>query len=407
MGLKYPGEWKFEGIDVEIPSEAVSKLLEVILKTADGSQSLVESFKYCFGGVGTSSNYDWAVSDFLRIARASSNNAAVFVDGVWKCIEHARSEEVPVPTANAINKLLREHDVPLAVEPPELRRTDGDSMIAEAGSPASEPDSRGPIPTYVLHNELGQGGYGIVYRATRTTAVGEFEYAVKVLDPSPFVQNYEKAVQRFKREVSALRSLQHRAIVQYFDAGIDVNKKPYVVMPLVDGRDLRDACSGRPVVVLIDVFIEVTGGLCYAHESDVLHRDLKPSNIRVRSTDLQPVILDFGSAYLLDQMDSNTLTTAAVGTIGYIPSEVLADPKIRSPLHDVYACGVMLYEAAVGRRPDPANYVTLASQRADCECLDAIIQQAIAGAATRTRSMKELQGQLIAAREAAQQTVSG
>ena len=105
----------------------------------------------------------------------------------------------------------------------------GDAIIASSSQAAAGTSTATPIPLFALGKKIGEGGYGIVYKATRATAVSEFIYAVKVLDPSPFVTDYEKAVKRFKREVQALQLLQHRAIVPYYEAGITGDQKPYVV----------------------------------------------------------------------------------------------------------------------------------------------------------------------------------
>jgi serine/threonine protein kinase len=219
---------------------------------------------------------------------------------------------------------------------------------------------------------------------------------LKVLDPSPFITDYDKALKRFRREVTALRSLQHRSIVHYYEAGLTIDNKPYLVMPLIRGTDLRSAANAVSLAGAVSLFVEVLQGLAYAHHNDVIHRDLKPSNILVRSSDRQPLILDFGSAYILEQLDTKTLTTEAVGTIGYIPSEVLADPTLRSPLQDVYACGIMLYEALAGRRPDPANYLPLGTLNPAHAPLDPIVSHAIAGAKARLTSAGEFADQLSA-----------
>jgi serine/threonine protein kinase len=142
---------------------------------------------------------------------------------------------------------------------------------------------------------IGSGGYGVVYKAARSTAVGEFEYALKILDPSPFIANYEKALSRFAREIKAVQLLQHRGIVPCFEAGIRIDKKPYVVMPYINGYDLRSAANGQRLSRILAMFIEVTGAVSYAHQLGVIHRDLKPSNILVRTSDQQPIILDFGA----------------------------------------------------------------------------------------------------------------
>ena len=134
------------------------------------------------------------------------------------------------------------------------------------------------------------------------------------------------------------------------------------------------------------MFIEILSGLEYAHGQNVIHRDLKPRNVIVRSSDNQPIILDFGSAYVLDEMNPNTLTTQVVGTIGYIPSEVLTNPKKRSRLHDIYSTGMMLYESFAGHLPDPANYVPLEKVDPQYAALDKIVEKAIAGESKRISS---------------------
>lgn len=395
MSLNYPGEWKFEGVGFGIPDLAVTEFIELILGIADRSKTGVEIFKASFGGDGLSTSYSWAVSDMSDLVTSRSSNAAIFVDSLWNGIEAAESQGLKVPTHNFINKILAKHGVPLKIVPPDLIYAQ-DSAIVDAAMATEGSADEGATPTFILGDEIGSGGYGVVYRATKSTIVSDFEYALKVLDPSPFVEDYDKALRRFQREIKALQSLQHRSIVQYFEAGLTVDNKPYVVMPLIEGIDLRSAASATDMAGVIGMFIEILSALEYAHSQDVIHRDLKPSNIIVRSSDHQPIILDFGSAYVLDQLDSQSLTSEVVGTIGYIPSEVLTDPKKRSPLHDIYACGIMLYESLARYRPDPANYVSLVRVDPAYGVLDSIIEQAIAGEKVRTNSAREFANQLAA-----------
>jgi hypothetical protein len=399
MGLTYPAEWKFEGVGFPLPQGAMSELLGILFKIDAGSQDVVEDFKAAFGGSSWSSSYDWATTDLARIVESSAENAAAFVDSFWKCLERAQTRGLPVPSAGFVNKILAKHGVPLVLEPPILRLAK-DATIVVAAEPSPGAGQSGPVPMFVLKEEIGKGGFGTVYRATRTTAVDEFEYALKILDPSPFIADYDKAIKRFRREVSALRSLQHKSIVHYFEAGFTIENKPYVVMQLIRGADLRKATSSMNLDEVVRVFVEILSALHYAHENDVIHRDLKPSNVIVRSSDRQPIILDFGSAYILEQLDSKTLTTEAVGTIGYIPSEVLADPRVRSPLQDVYACGVLLYEAMARRRPDPAAYMPLRMLRPALGVLDPIISDAIASVNQRMTSAAEFADRLSAAQPA-------
>lgn len=398
MGLSYPAEWKFEGVGFSLPQAATSEFLGLLFKIDEGSQDVVEDFKTAFGASSWSSSYDWATSDLARIVESSAANAAAFMDSFWKCIERAQTRGLSVPSVSFINKTLAKHGVPLVLEPPILRMaTERTIVVAAESSPGA--GQIGPVPAFVLKEEIGKGGYGTVYRATRTTAVDEFEYALKILDPSPFVADYDKAMKRFRREVSALRSLQHRSIVHYIEAGFTLEGKPYVVMQLIRGADLRKAASSMGLDMLMREFVEILSALHYAHQNDVIHRDLKPSNVMVRSSDGQPIVLDFGSAYILEQLDSKTLTTEVVGTIGYIPSEVLADPKLRSPLQDVYACGMMLYEAVARCRPDPAAYMPLRTLSAELGVLDPIVSDAIASVDQRMTSAAEFADRLMAAQQ--------
>lgn len=365
-----------------MPPAATAEFRELLLKVADGSWSLLEAFKERFGQASRSSSKDWASSDLLDAIVSQSTDAVAFMDSVWKCLEHAVSQSVAVPSVERLNKVLQKHDVPLRISGDRLVRVVADVVTSKTpdGNAASA------VASFELGEQIGSGGFGVVHRATRTTSVGSFEYAIKILEPSPFLDNHEKALDRFRREIRVLGSLQHRCIIQCIEAGMTVDGRPYILMPLVVGTDLRTAASNVSLVKCLRMYLEVMHGLVYAHSKDVVHRDLKPSNVLVRGTDLQPLILDFGSAYLLDEMDTGSLTTAALGTVGYIPSEVLAQPSLRSPLQDVYACGVMLYETLAGRKPDPNNYAPLAESRPECADVDPVIRSAIGGIGTRSDS---------------------
>jgi serine/threonine protein kinase len=388
--LKYPPDWKFDGVGIEIPPEAINEVSDLAENISGGSKEIIEVFKHAFGVNSVSSTLDWATSDMHSAIRTQGKkNAAVFVESLWKGIKIAEASGHLVPSVNTINKILEKHGIPLKIDPPNLLRLDVDSIVSDVIEEESEPATTNRLPTYKIGKKVGQGGYGVVFKATRLTSAGTFEYALKILDPSPFVTDFEKALKRFRKEIAVLSVLQHRSIVQYFDAGIFERHKPYIVMPFIEGLDLKEATSGRDLDVIIPLFKEILSGIEYAHSHDVLHRDLKPSNILVRNSDRQPIILDFGSAYVLDQMDSHTLTTQSVGTIGYIPSEVLNDPKKRSKLHDIYACGMMLYEVVAGRRPDPADYKPLSAIDPKYQAVDGLVKKAIAGESSRLASATE------------------
>jgi serine/threonine-protein kinase len=122
----------------------------------------------------------------------------------------------------------------------------------------------------------------------------------------------------------------------------------------------------------------------------VLHRDLKPGNILVRESDRQPIVVDFGHAYLFEEMSTTSLTTSSlVGTLGYIPSEVFANPRERSPLHDIFSCGVITYELVARRLPDPHDYHALANLDVQYASLDTVLIRALSAARLRFHSAEE------------------
>lgn len=351
VSLNYPAEWKFEGVGFPMPGQAQSEFFDLLIQIADGSQSVIEVFQTKFGGNGSSTSLGWARSDLDVAMSSRCINAALFIDSLWASIEWAQKADLKTPAPRVLNAVLRKHGVPLSIEPPSLALTKPDAVIVDAGASAIAAQEGGKLaPMFVLGEQIGSGGYGVVYKAVRSTAVGEFEYALKVLDPSPFVDDYENALKRFQRETKALQSLQHRAIVQHFEAGVTLDRKPYVVMPLIVGSNLRVAASRMEARAIVGMFVEITGGLAYAHSQGVLHRDLKPTNVLVRDSDTQPIIVDFGSAYLLDLLDSDSLTNRVVGTIGYIPIEVLNNPKFARPCRTYTRAGSCCTSASPGER---------------------------------------------------------
>ena len=376
MPLEYPAEWKFEplGIQVSLPAhQAFEELVRLIAK-GQSAYDVYQTFKKHFGDQSQSTNASWALTDMERVMGRSVGDAVNYVAQFWSAMEELHEKGVPIPETRILNRILAEHAVPLVIEPPVLRRSAVDATVA----PIKEVLADAPTHTdrFVLGERIGQGGFGTVYRATRTTSVASFEYAIKLLDPSPFIADRTKAAARFARESRLLQRLQHRAIVPVYETGMIDAVQGYILMPLIEGATLRSAAL--PVKQVIETFKEILRGLVYLHGKQVLHRDLKPSNVMVRESDLQPVILDFGCAFLLDEEGEPALTTTLVGSAPYIPPEVHANPTLRDPRQDVYACGIMLYEMLRGRRPDPGDYVSLTVVDVALAPLDGVVQDAIA-----------------------------
>lgn len=392
--LNFPPEWKFAETDSIPPvPEVVSKYFHSVLTLIAGGSAdpweLVEAFKSCFGSGGRSSSHGWAEEDLLRAMINRDLNAVSFVDGLWTALEKAKLVGASVPTAEQINSVLRRNGVEYEVHPPDLVRSSADAVIATGDSDETIGPGR-----YRIGDSIGRGGFGQVFVATRRTTAAEFEFALKFLDPTPWADR-EKATQRFGREIAALQRLQHRGIVPYVDAGVDQTGRPYIVMPLIRGDNIRDRTEGCSPQFCVELIAEVAAAVGYAHNNGVLHRDLKPTNILVRASDGQPLVLDFGNAFILDELDSQTLTTSAVGSIGYIPPEVLANPKVRSATHDVFALAVTLYELIARQRPDPLEYVPLSSGAKVPAQLDSVLRRALGPASKRPQSAVDFQAELV------------
>jgi predicted Ser/Thr protein kinase len=352
MPLQFPAGWRFGEFEHGVPREAHSEFFDLVRTMAQGTsrpQDAFEDFKSAYGVESGSSDAGWAETDLSRAMTAAMENAALYVSSFYAGIETAHEDGFDVPSVDRLNRVLMRWDIPLVIDPPHLRLKSGDIELEEPGggqSPTTAAFSRGLV--------IGKGGYGVVYQITRKTKVGDFHYALKVLNSSVFVTDKARAEARFRREMQALEKLQHRGIVQFLEAGYDEEQKPYILMPNIDGRNVRDTLSGATPSSVLQVFDEILHAVGFAHGQGVVHRDLKPQNILVRSSDGQPIILDFGCAYLMDEADEN-LTKTFIGTSAYVPQEVLRNPKNRSKSQDLYACGVLLYEVIAGRLPDPSK----------------------------------------------------
>lgn len=219
---------------------------------------------------------------------------------------------------------------------------------------------------YRLDARLGEGGVGVVYRATHL--VLDRPVAVKMLHSEGMAR--ESLRLRFEREAQALSSLSHPNIVSISDFGRQQGVA-YLVMELVEGSDLcdrlrppddpRKVSTFRPKDALA-IVEQVLEAMAYAHGRGVLHRDLKPANLF-----LQPLpfradhvkVLDFGMAKFVGdgplgpnerREPSLTGSGIVVGTPSYLAPEVLSGGKADDRV-DIYSTGIILYEMLVGERP--------------------------------------------------------
>jgi serine/threonine protein kinase len=212
---------------------------------------------------------------------------------------------------------------------------------------------------YQLRGVLGRGGMAEV-RDGWDTRLGR-AVAVKLLYPA--LSTLPDNRRRFEAEARSAAALSHPNIVAVHDSG-EHGGTPYIVMERLPGRSLADmiAYGPLPQPVVRTMLDQVLAALAAAHEAGILHRDIKPGNILFTDSG-DAKVTDFGIAKTAEV--NHTVTGQILGTVAYLSPERLAG-RPASTADDLYAVGVVGYEALTGRRPFMQdNFAALA--RAICE----------------------------------------
>ncbi len=218
---------------------------------------------------------------------------------------------------------------------------------------------------YEVISRLGQGGMGTVYEAVHRDM--RRVVAVKVL--SRRQARKRDALKRFHHEAQAAAAIGHPNICEVYDFGKLDDGRPFIVMERLYGVTLADRIAAEgalPFEDTIAIMGQVLLGLEAAHAKHIVHRDIKPENVFLCKRPGQATvvkILDFGVSKFVDveapdrgEDDlSLTRTGIVMGTPYYMsPEQARGERKVDSRV-DIYACGVMLYEALTGKRPLSAN----------------------------------------------------
>jgi serine/threonine protein kinase len=180
--------------------------------------------------------------------------------------------------------------------------------------------------------------------------------ALKFLLPE-LAQNHE-VVERFIREARASAQLRGEHVCRVSDVETAETGAPYIVMELLDGRDLASLLAAKrslPVPLVADYVLQACVGVAEAHALGIVHRDLKPGNLFLTGRpDGTPLIkvLDFGIAKAQrDQAFSLTHTSTVLGSPSYMSPEQLRSPRVADVRSDIWSIGVILYELVSGRPP--------------------------------------------------------
>lgn len=225
--------------------------------------------------------------------------------------------------------------------------------------PPIAPTTGDQIVGFRLHERLGRGGMGEVFRGVRVDASFSQNVAIKVLHAQILTPDLRL---RFNQEREILARMHHPYIATLIDGGTTDKGVPFLIMELVNGEPIDEYCDRKrlPLSERIALLEKVAAALQYAHQNLTIHRDLKPNNVLVTEDGI-PKLVDFGIAKLLtspDQSESNdrqqpgatTLFGQRVLTPDYASPEQVLHGNI-SISSDIYSLGILAIALLTGRKP--------------------------------------------------------
>lgn len=206
---------------------------------------------------------------------------------------------------------------------------------------------------YRIASELGRGGMGVVFAARNERTGGDV--ALKWMLPRNVMRSASQraeGIARFVREARAISRIQHPNVVRIFDVGGETSA-PYLVMEKLEGETLRQRLERGPLTwdEACRHLVPAMEAVAAAHRAGVIHRDLKPDNLFLSREGTK--VLDFGVSQMRVEEDEGSLTRTGtlLGTPAFMPLEQLRGSSKVDARCDVYALGVIWYQALSGRLP--------------------------------------------------------
>ena len=203
---------------------------------------------------------------------------------------------------------------------------------------------------YEVFKHIGQGGMADVFLAVDT--ILNRQVAIKILRSE--LSTDAVSVLRFEREAQAATALTHPNIVDIYDVG-DYKGHHYIVMEYVEGKTLKQVIQARGALLkeeAVDIMKQLVSAISEAHKRGIIHRDIKPQNVIVKA-DGTIKVLDFGIALAKGSMQL-TQANNVMGSVHYLAPE-LARGESASVQSDIYALGIVLFEALTGDVPFKAD----------------------------------------------------
>lgn len=234
----------------------------------------------------------------------------------------------------------------------ETRRTPLDRV-----PPAGDAQADVQVPAllrgrFEVRELIGEGGLGRVYRGTDLET--GISVAIKMI---PRLDDRQQGLLlRESRLLRKIGALQDPSLVRFLDIIVEDDTVFLIQEYIEKAEPLSKWQHGRPILEVLGVYRHIANALGRLHAEGVVHRDLKPSNVLVKGSPTQPVIVDFGLAVSTHEVDTLTGGPMLVGTPRYMSPEALAGQPVRAAA-DVFALGLMLFEAIAGKLPWPGDSI--------------------------------------------------